>query len=78
MSAFEGAATAGAGVGAGLLAMDPPVGAAIGLGGVEPVGQGECDLSMSPKKAVHPSEKGVISPDPKRLRSVAAPQGDGV
>ena len=37
----------------------------------------EDDVPMSPTKVVHPSEKGVISPDPKRMRGLGASRGDG-
>ena len=36
------------------------------------------DVTMTPPKVTHPSEKGISSPDPKRLRAVEAPKGDDV
>ena len=36
------------------------------------------DVTMTLPKVTHPSEKGVSSPDPKRLRAVEAPKGDDV
>lgn len=36
------------------------------------------EVMASPTKATHPCEKGVISPDPKRLRGAAALKGDGL
>ena len=52
----------------------PPLDAA-----TEKAGLVNDDQCMSPKpKAVHPSEKGVISPDPKRLRPRGDSQGHGL
>ena len=74
----SGASLAGAGAGVltGSTPSQPPVdlglGVSSGLGTVS-----EDDVPMSPTKVVHPSEKGVISPDPKRMRGLGASRGDG-